>query len=138
VCFSDRDVGVDRANIEHSLVLPANDLGHALRRGKLFVGDPEHRDGAADFAEELVVRRVEVAEVLDGDPRLAVAAARPDPRERLLGGHVEVHNQVRLAHEVGHVVEQRNVRVKVALVHQTGVLEHPGKDKVLVHGPVVD
>ena len=65
-----------------------------------------------------------LSEVLNGDACLAPAASHLNAPQRLLGGHVQVNDDVWLLHEVGHVVEQRDVRVVVSLVHQPCVLQH--------------
>ncbi len=62
---------------------------------------------------------------------------RLDAREALLGRHIEVHNQVRPLHKVGHVLAQRTVRLKVALLEQPLLHQHLGKDHVLVDGAVL-
>ena len=60
-----------------------------------------------------------------------------DALHRLLGRHIEVHNQIRALHKVRHILRQCAVRVKVALLEQALLHQHLGKDHVLVDGAIL-
>ena len=60
-----------------------------------------------------------------------------DALHRLLGRHIEVHNQIRALHKVRHILRQCAVRVKVALLEQALLHQHLGKDHVLVDRAVL-
>ena len=52
--------------------------------------------------------------------------------------HVQVDDDVGLAHEVAHVAEQLDVGAVVALVHEPRLGQHLGEHRVLVDGAVLD
>jgi len=62
--------------------------------------DAEYGDDLRDVVEEVLVRRRELAEVLEREARLALAAAHLHALQGLLGRDVEVDDDVGFAHEV--------------------------------------
>ena len=81
------------------------------------------------------MERLQVAEL---DLRLDVAAAHADALGAIASGDTSrIDDHARLAHEVAHVAEQLDVRAVVALVHQPGLREHLGEDRVLVDRAVL-
>ncbi len=100
--------------------------------------DLDNGDDLGDIANELVIAALQTLQILHADGGLTITRSRLDPFQRLLGGHIQVHNQSRLAHEVCHVVEERDVGVVVARLHQLRFGEDLREHGILVDGTILN
>jgi hypothetical protein len=61
---------------------------------------------------------MEALKVLEGNSALTFACPHLNAIEGLLWGHIEMDDEVRLAHKIRHILEEADIRLVVALVHQ--------------------
>ena len=89
-------------------------------------------------------------EILEGDSWFTVTRSHLDAPIGLLRGDVKMNDNIRLAHEVWHIVElqwlerntiltnQVDIGAVVSVRHHSTLVKHASKDRVFINSPVLD
>jgi len=125
-------------DIKHGVVLVCDRGRHFVHCPEPFVVDFDDGDHPRNLLNEGFVSFVQVLEVLQSDAALAASIPHRNAAVGFFWGDVQVDNDVWLFHKIAHVLEEVSICAVVPVAHQPAVLEHFGKNGVLVDGAVLN